>query len=94
MSDFFKAALPWVLIGIAIAIFAANHSRQKKSQAAENQHADAAEGKPYTENRMTEGMCIGMCMGVMFGTTEVCDLGTGISLGMLLGMVVGMTMKK
>lgn len=93
MFDFLKAAFPWVVIGVAIALFAANHAKTKKQKADEG-NGETSDSEKAQENRMTEGMSIGMCLGVMFGTTGVCDLATGISLGMLLGMVVGMSMKK
>lgn len=87
MMDFLKAAFPWMIMGIAVAVFAANHIRGKKQ-------ADDQDKKKDEGNRQAEGMSIGMCMGVLFGTTGICDLATGISLGMLLGLVIGMSIKK
>lgn len=52
MKDFAMAALPWVCIGIAIALCAANAGGQKEEQG----------------SFMVEGMCFGMCVGLSLGT--------------------------
>lgn len=88
MLDFVKAAFPWVIIGITIAVFAATRTRLKK------QKADQADGKGEYGNYQSEGLCIGMCIGVAFGTTGICDLATGLGLGMLLGMMIGTSIQK
>ena len=49
MRDFMIAALPWIIIGIAVAVIFAFRSRKKDDE---------------PQNCMTEGMCIGMCLGV------------------------------
>ena len=46
MKEFMMAALPWICIGIAIALFAANHGTVKK----------AKDGDKHYGNYMTEGM--------------------------------------
>ena len=79
MKDFIFAALPFVIIGICLALLAANHKRMK----------DSAE-KTY----MTEGMCLGMCFGVALATSMHFNLGLGIGLGMLGGETVGMLKPK
>ena len=48
MRDFMIAALPWIIIGIAVAVIFAFRSRKKDDE---------------PQNCMTEGMCIGMCLG-------------------------------
>ena len=75
MKDFITAALPWIIIGIAIALLAVNAGKRKK-------------GEKKADDNMSEGMCIGMCIGVALGASGVIDLGLGISLGMLAGMGV------
>ena len=51
MVEFVKAALPWVLIAIAVAIFAfCNVSQSRKRNA----------GEQTTSNRMNEGACFGL----------------------------------
>ena len=77
MKDFITAALPWIIIGIAIALLAVNAGKRKK-------------GEKKADDNKSEGMCIGMCIGVALGASGVIDLGLGISLGMLAGMGVGM----
>ena len=46
------AALPWIIIGIAVAVILAFRSHKKDDE---------------PQNCMTEGMCIGMCLGVAIG---------------------------
>lgn len=48
MKGFILAALPWVCIGIAIALCAVNIGGKKEEQG----------------NFMVEGMCLGMCVGL------------------------------
>ncbi len=84
MASFLRAALPWIFIGISIAIIAVHHFKNRETN----------NGKKDKDNRMNEGMCIGMCLGVVLGTSGVCEIATGISMGMFLGMVIGMYIKK
>lgn len=75
MKEFMMAALPWICIGIAIALFAANHGAKKKAK---------ADGEEY-DNYMTEGMCLGMCVGTALGGNGV---SLGMLVGMALGMYI------
>ena len=79
MKDFIFAALPFIVVGICLALLAANHNRIKDSE---------------EKNHMTEGMCIGMRFGVALAASMHFNLGLGISLGMLVGETVGMFMPK
>jgi membrane glycosyltransferase len=90
MKEFFTAALPWVAIGLSIALLSVNHSKQKKRR----QDDSPEQRKKSTDNHMTDGMCIGMCIGALLGSTGVVPLGTGISFGMLLGLCFGMMIQK
>ena len=86
MENFFafaKAALPWVAVGLLIAVFCARGAGKKKSGKEEK-----------TENYGTEGMCLGMCFGTAIGTSLGNNTGLGISLGMLLGLAIGSSIKK
>ena len=78
MKDFILAALPWVCIGLAIAILAAHWGSKGKQKSGTETPAD---------NYMVEGMCLGMAVGLSLG-------GAGYSYGMLLGMVIGMCIPK
>ncbi len=80
MLDFIVSALPFVIIGICLAIIFVNY------------HKDRDEDD--TGNYLTEGMCLGMCLGDAFSTSIHINLGVGISLGMLIGETVGMLFKK
>lgn len=88
MGDFIKAALPWVVMGIAIIILGISHSKKKGSNNVEAKTQE--EPDKENANYMTEGMCIGIALG----STGLFNSGTGISIGMLLGMVIGMQIKK
>lgn len=78
--DFMWAALPWVAMGILLAIICAG-SVAKKNES-------------KSDNYGTEGMCIGMCLGTAIGTYFCNNTGLGISLGMLLGLAIGTSLKK
>ena len=79
--DFLRAALPWVAIGLLLAVFAARSAGRKKKE-------------KEIDNYGTEGMCLGMCFGTAIGTALGNNTGIGISLGMLLGLAVGSSIKK
>ena len=79
--DFLLAALPWLCIGLLLAIFFARSARKKK-------------GNKKNENYATEGMALGMCFGTAIGTSIGNNTGIGMSLGMLLGLAIGSCMEK
>ena len=85
-TDFFFAALPWLCMGLALAIFfaeSARKSRKRKESSAEKK-----------DNYGLEGMSLGMCFGVALGTAFGYNTGIGLSLGMLIGYAIGSCMKK
>lgn len=79
--DFIHAALPWMTIGLLLAVFFARSASRKEEK---GERADYS----------IEGMCIGMCAGSAAGAMDIVSLGTGISLGMLIGLVIGMCIRK
>ena len=79
--DFIRAALPWVAMGLLLAVFAARGVGRKKKE-------------KEIHNYGTEGMCLGMCFGTAIGTALGNNTGIGISLGMLLGLASGSSIKK
>ena len=81
VSDFLRAALPWVAAGLLLAIWIARGAEKQKK-------------KERTDDYGTEGMCLGMCLGTAIGTTIGNNTGIGISLGMLIGLVIGSHIKK
>ena len=70
MKEFIIAALPFVLMGICLAVMCVNHHKNKESE--------------NVGNYLTEGMCLGMCMGITASTALHFNVGLGISLGALL----------
>ena len=81
VMDFLSAALPWISIGLLLAIFFAQSARKKK-------------GNKKNENYGTEGMALGMCFGTAIGTSFGSNTGIGLSLGMLAGLVIGSCIEK
>jgi len=96
MTDFLLAALPWVLIGIAVAVIAASFgSKKRKSNTKEQENLDEANSNvDDKEDYMSVGMCLGMCIGTVFSSTGIVPLSYGISFGMLIGTVGGMCIEK
>lgn len=84
--EFVMAALPWIAVGLLLAVFAARSAGSKKQakQSGEKQSGDYG----------TEGMCLGMCFGTAIGTALGNNTGLGISLGMLIGLAVGSAIEK
>lgn len=79
--DFLRAALPWVTMGLLLAVFFARSAKRKKD---EDKKADYG----------TVGMCLGMCFGTAIGTALGNNTGLGISMGMLMGLAIGTSIKK
>lgn len=53
--DFLRAALPWIAMGLLLAVLFASGTRKKKKE-------------EQTGDYGTEGMCLGMCLGTAIGT--------------------------
>lgn len=81
---FIRAAAPWVILGLLVAVFAARGASGK-----EQNHQKQPEG-----NYGVEGMCLGMCLGAAIGTALDNNTGLGISLGMLVGLALGLCTHK
>ena len=79
--DFLRAALPWIAIGLLLAVFCARSMGKKKKE-------------KQSDDYGTEGMCLGMCLGSAIGTSLGNNTGIGISLGMLIGLAIGTCIKK
>lgn len=83
--DFISAALPWLCMGLFLAIFFAKSNRKKK---------DETNSGKEKENYSSEGMSIGMCLGVALGVSFGNNIGLGLSLGLLLGLAIGSCIEK
>lgn len=77
--NFIRAAAPWLIIGLAIIIFAVRSIKRNC--------------KSKDGDRCAEGMSLGMCFGLLIGTA-LKNTALGISLGMLLGLAAGMCIPK
>lgn len=71
--DIFRAAFPWLAIGLLLAIYFGLSARKTDEE-------------KQRENYGTVGMCIGMCLGVSLKGV-LGSVGTGIAIGMLAGVV-------
>ena len=76
--DFMSAALPWIAMGLLLAIF----------------FARTANGTKKEEDHGSEGMALGMCFGVALSTSLHINVGLGMMAGMVLGLLVGSGIEK
>ena len=81
MRDFMMAAVPLVVVGIALAVFFTGRAGKKKKQEKES---------GYEAEEMSLGMCFGAAVGDIFPEY----IGVTLSVGMLIGLLVGMCVKK
>ena len=79
--DFLRAALPWIVMGLLLAVFFARSAGKEKKE-------------ETPDNCGTTGMCLGMCFGTAIGTALGNNTGIGISLGMMIGLAIGTCIKK
>ena len=79
--DFIRAALPWIVMGLLLAVFAARSAGRKKKE-------------KEIDNYGIEGMCLGMCFGTAIGTAFGNNIAIGLPLGMLFGLAIGSSIKK
>lgn len=78
---FIHAALPWIAIGLLLAVFFTRMACRKKGREAYGDYG-------------AEGMCLGMCLGSAIGVSGTVSVGLGMSLGMLIGLAVGTCIRK
>ena len=79
--DFMSASLPWIAMGLLLAIFFAKAAHGKKE-------------KENKEDHGSEGMALGMCFGVALSTALHINVGLGLMAGMVIGLLVGSGIKK
>lgn len=79
--DFLRAALPWIAVGLLLAVLCAREAGKKNKE-------------EQTGDYGTEGMYLGMCLGTAIGTSLGNNTGIGISFGMLIGLAIGTGIKK
>ena len=79
VTEFIGAALPWIAVGLLLAVFFARGARRKKGK---------------REEYGSEGMALGMCFGVAVSTALHVDVGLGMIAGMILGLLIGSCIDK
>ena len=72
---FLRAALPWIAIGLLLAVFAARGSRKKKK-------------KEQTGDYGTEGMCLGTAIGTALGNNTGIGISLGMLIGLAIGTCI------
>lgn len=90
MQDFIIAALPWIAIGIAIALVVTNFRSNENTEKSK---------KHIKDDHISIGMCLGMCMGTAIGSALTGTFGEialtyGICFGMLIGVIAGLFMRR
>lgn len=81
--EFVRAALPWTILGVAVAVLCVRRGGQQKQEKSRQDYSG-------------DGMCLEIGLGVALaialdGTKH---LGLGLSLGMLVGMAIGAYVEK
>ena len=89
VMDFFSAALPWICIGLLLAVFFVRTDRAKKKSAEAEEN-----GEKKKADYGTEGLALGMCFGTAIGTSFGENTGLGMTLGMLIGLAIGSSIEK
>ena len=79
MMDFFFAALPWVMMGLALAIYFSRLGAKK-----------AGDGKGDV-GRLNFGFAMGLVAGGLVSFLGLVSPGMGLGLGALLGVLFGST---
>ena len=74
VAEFIGAVLPWIAMGLLLAVFFARGARRKKGK---------------REEYGSEGMALGMCFGVAVSTALHVNVGLGMMAGMMLGLLIG-----
>ena len=78
VTDFLSAALPWICIGLLLAIVSAQNFRKGKKK----------------ETYSSEGLALGMCLGTAVGTALGNNIAIGLPLGTLIGFIIGSLIEK
>ncbi len=74
-AEFMGAALPWIALGLLLAVFFVRETGRKKTE--------------KKENYGSEGMALGMCLGVALSSALHVNIGIGMIAGMALGLLIG-----
>ena len=100
MYDFVIAALPWIAMGITVALVLANESNKKRGKYYSNKRTDnIADEETANENGEKNYITYGMLFGIAIGLSLSDKFGTitltyGICFGMLIGTFGGVLFKK
>ena len=101
MKDFIYAALPWVIIGITLAIVMLLLTKNLKKKGSVSKAEKVVDKKQESEEEtyMSDGMSLGICFGAAIGSAFMYKFGSqaliyGICFGMWTGLLVGMNLKK
>lgn len=79
--EFFSVAMPWIAMGLLLAIFFIRETRRKKDN-------------DRNEDYASEGMSIGLCFGTAMSTALHVNIVLGMMAGMVLGYIIGSKKEK
>jgi len=104
MYDFIFAALPWIAMGITVAVVLVNVNNKRKGKYQSNEKLDnitheKTDKRNGEENYVTLWMVFGISFGAAIGSSFIDTFGTvaltyGICFGMLIGTLIGVFFKK
>ena len=89
VKDFIMAALPWVVLGLAVAVCltAASVLGKKNKER-------AAEGREEVQTYESQGIAIGLCMGPALGLLLFHNIALGMGPALLFGYAIGASIEK
>ena len=73
--DFIRAALPWIAVGLLLAVFSARSAGKKKKE-------------EQTGDYGTEGMCLGTAIGTSLGNHTGIGISLGMLIGLAIGTCI------
>ena len=79
--EFLNATLPWIAMGLLLAVLFVREIRRKKDN---DRH----------EDYISERMSIGLCFGFAVSTALHVNIGPGMVAGMVLGHIIGSLIEK
>lgn len=75
LIDFFRGALPWITVGLALAVLCARSAKKKKEDQS-------------SEDYGTEGMCLGTAIGTSLGNYTGIGISLGMLMGLAVGSCI------
>lgn len=95
MADFTNAALPWIAMGLAVAVVTATYERNRKAQGRKGSDRNpSSAGGERKNGYLTAGLCLGVCIGEVLSLLGVVSTAYGLSFGLLFGVTTAACIKR